>query len=526
MSTGESVISLRVIILGTDALLEARPATPIQLARACLKAGYDFVAPVSWGEELLATRIIESVKDIAPPSSLIVHCPFVAEALREQNEVLPMMWRAAAPPVVAARYVRAAFAPRTLHVTYAGHCPGASAPDLDACMLPQVLFGLLLEMGIDPDEEPKYFEEMLPPDRSRYASLPGGVPDPALLHDSAGARLREAAAATLRAVALAFESSEPVVIDLEAASGCVCARDRFAASQLEPPRSPTPVVTSGLDVDLAHYRSPREPMLRREVLAPNAPSAPATPAPQSMPPSPRPQPPASEPRRAAPEAAGDTHASSIASRQRNEQESSEQWPPADLVATLEPWLRKLTPPQGAKPAASNAEPPPAAARDTDAPAPSIPPASPSGHADADAGVNTAPPTESDAATQVGDAFPPRREVNGQGERDEPPKWEQHIRRSALLVLIAGGILGGSAYAAHRAGWPGFGARNRVDEPALQQPEAAVVSPSSGERAAAADSAASDSLIPTASPRADTIPSAADTLIARGRVAHGDVTPPR
>jgi hypothetical protein len=262
MPPGEPGTTLRVVILGTDALLEARPATPIQLARACLGAGFDFVAPVSWGEELLAATIIERVRTMAPPSSLIVHCPFVAEAVREQADVLPMMWRAAAPPVVAARYVRAAFDPRPLHITYVGRCPGALAPDVDACMLPPVLLGRLLEAGIVPEHQPRYFEEMLPPDRARYASLPGGLPEPGRLHQEAGARLREAAAATLRAVALSYESSEPVVIDLETASGCVCARDRFAATQLEPPRSREPVVSAAIVVDLAHYRSARDTIVR------------------------------------------------------------------------------------------------------------------------------------------------------------------------------------------------------------------------------------------------------------------------
>lgn len=278
MPPGEPGTTLRVVILGTDALLEARPATPIQLARACLEAGFEFVAPVSWGEELLATRIIESVKTMVPPSSLIVHCPFVAEAVREQHDVLPMMWRAAAPPVVAARYVRAAFNPRPLHITYVGRCPGALAPDVDACVLPAVLLGRLLEAGIVPEQQPKYFEEMLPPDRSRYASLPGGLPEPSLLHHEAGARLREAAAATLRAVALAYESSDPVVIDLQTAAGCVCARDRFAATQLEPPRSTVPVVSSDLNVDLAHYQLSRETVALRDEAGLREPTAPESPA--------------------------------------------------------------------------------------------------------------------------------------------------------------------------------------------------------------------------------------------------------
>ena len=40
-----------VLILGTDAVLAAGPATPVQLVHACRAAGYDAVIPASWGDE-------------------------------------------------------------------------------------------------------------------------------------------------------------------------------------------------------------------------------------------------------------------------------------------------------------------------------------------------------------------------------------------------------------------------------------------------------------------------------------------
>jgi hypothetical protein len=53
----DHVTPIMVAILGTDALLAARPVDAIQLTRACLTAGFDFVAPVTWGEELIASRL-------------------------------------------------------------------------------------------------------------------------------------------------------------------------------------------------------------------------------------------------------------------------------------------------------------------------------------------------------------------------------------------------------------------------------------------------------------------------------------
>jgi hypothetical protein len=262
---------LTAVIIGTDALLAARPATAIQLARASMRAGYDFVAPVSWGEELLATQVIDQVRRTAVPASVIVNCPFVAEALRSETAALPTCWRSVSPPVATARYLRSAFNPHSLHITYAGRCPGATAPDIDACVLPDVFLGHLLEAGFAPEDQPRYFEEMVPPDRARYSSLPGGIPEPAALRLHGGARLREAAPATVGTVALSFESPEPVVIDLESACGCICARDRFAAAQLEPPRASAPVVSAEVIVDLAPHREERlaaAPFLTRPVEVP------------------------------------------------------------------------------------------------------------------------------------------------------------------------------------------------------------------------------------------------------------------
>jgi hypothetical protein len=257
MTSHESLPAIRAVILGSDTLMAARPATPIQLARACLRAGFDFVAPVSWGEELLATNILSAVRSSPPSAAIVAHCPFVVEALREAATTLPTCYFGVAPPVATARYLREAFKPRPVSITYAGRCPGAVAPDIDASVLPEVLLGQLLESGVSPDQQPGYFDELLPPDRSRYTSLPGGVPDPTLLMTDAGATLREAATATLSTVAGGMNGTDSVVIDLETSCGCVCARDRFAVAQLEPPRAAAPVVSASIAVSLIDDRVTR-----------------------------------------------------------------------------------------------------------------------------------------------------------------------------------------------------------------------------------------------------------------------------
>src|SRR5438445_319063 len=47
-----------IVVLGTDALLAAAPATPVQLAHACLRAGFANVVPASSGDEILAAAVL------------------------------------------------------------------------------------------------------------------------------------------------------------------------------------------------------------------------------------------------------------------------------------------------------------------------------------------------------------------------------------------------------------------------------------------------------------------------------------
>jgi hypothetical protein len=265
---------LHVVILGTDAVLAARPAEPIQLARACMRAGFDFVAPVSWGEELLAGRVAEVIEARRPAAVVVANCPFVAESMRATT-VRTRTIASVSPPVATARYVRAAFPDRALFVTYVGACPGATAPDIDKRIGPELFLAGLIDSGIDVTLQPCHLDGQLPADRSRHASVPGGMPDAAWLADRTDARTLEAAPTTVDAVAAT--DSPTVVLDLGVACGCACAEMRAAAMRLDPPRSPAPVVLP-MSLPLADHRrlpayrlvdlgEPIDPEQRRALLA-------------------------------------------------------------------------------------------------------------------------------------------------------------------------------------------------------------------------------------------------------------------
>jgi hypothetical protein len=118
---------------------------------------------------------------------------------------------------------------------------------VDQEYLPEVLFARLAEAGIDMSALPHHLDAQLPVERARYASMPGGAPSPDWLKARAGVRVVEAAPITVDAVAQSLKD-DVVLIDIAPSCRCVCARDRWGAARVEPPRSATAVVRPGVPV--------------------------------------------------------------------------------------------------------------------------------------------------------------------------------------------------------------------------------------------------------------------------------------
>lgn len=249
---------LAVVVIGNDALIEALPALPLQLAHACQAAGYHYVLPLSWGDELVAETVLRTIQDRPGEAAVLGACPLVRQRLLGTgSELTPMLVMPPAPPVALARYVRGLFGEHLGRLTYVGSCPAARSAEYDVVYSPQVFLALLGERGIDLLTQPAVFDSVLPPDRRRYASLPGGCPSPDALWHRGGQRTL----VTLGPDDLPSELAqrllerEPVLMDLAPAMGCSCsgvthvvthattARNaRIAVTSLEPPRSPSPVI--------------------------------------------------------------------------------------------------------------------------------------------------------------------------------------------------------------------------------------------------------------------------------------------
>ena len=250
-----------VVILGADAVLAALPATSVQLAHACQALGYDMAFPATWGDELVAEGCLKYLAAHEPETAILSACPHVIDRLtRAGAELVPHMIVLAAPPLAAARYVRAAYAQRNVHITYVGSCPAANDPSIDARLEPGAFLEALVERGIVLADLPEFFESVLPPDRRRYFSLPGGVP--AAEHLAAGDPQRALVELDgedfLVDLAQRLLTRQHALIDVSLAAGCACAGSprgaRATLVALEPPRARAPILDPSLSVDVARPR--------------------------------------------------------------------------------------------------------------------------------------------------------------------------------------------------------------------------------------------------------------------------------
>ena len=232
--------ALPIALLGADALLAARPATPVQVLHACVAAGFVAAYPVSWGDELVARECLARLADRPRRPAVFCACPHVVRTVLESEpsaDALAM----ASPPVAAARMVRAAYHGQPIRITYVGGCPSASDPIIDAHIKSAAFLATLLERGIVLAEQPETFEAVLPPDRRRFFSLPGGCPTAEHVRN-AGYRLIERHEAS---DSRETPDDDASLLDVAPASGCVCSGAPFARADLEalePPRAARPII--------------------------------------------------------------------------------------------------------------------------------------------------------------------------------------------------------------------------------------------------------------------------------------------
>ena len=255
--------SLAVLVVGTDTVIEALPARPIQLAHACGELGFDLVVPLSWGDELVAEAALRRLETGPPKQAVFCACPLVRQRLMHSGgDLSEVMVSLVSPPAAVARHLRASLGQRLGSLTYVGRCPGAGNQDYDVTYEPTAFLEILRDRGIRLEEQPDSFVDRLPADRRRQVSLPGGCPAPEPLWQ----RCHEMLLSEVDGPDLSLEiaqhllSSQPVLVDLALSVGCHCcgvtptstgSSARVAVTSLEPPRSITPIVSDAVVSELS-----------------------------------------------------------------------------------------------------------------------------------------------------------------------------------------------------------------------------------------------------------------------------------
>jgi len=265
-----------VAIVGNDAVLAALPARPMQLAHAILACGYDLVVPVSWGEEVLAEHTLRAIAARGSAPAIFCACPTLrARLLSAGNELAPYLISVVSPAIATARYLRALQPGAPLRITMIGGCPSSRDDSIDTRIGAHDFLRLLVNRGVSLTRQPAVFDSVLPPDRRRHFSLPGGCPAPKALETRAPDRrlvtITDDAFSTELAELLL--GGENVLIDVSPRLACTCCggpptgdhwgpsgRDEILA--LEPPRAPTPVID--LEIEVQVDVAPTDPSARPE----------------------------------------------------------------------------------------------------------------------------------------------------------------------------------------------------------------------------------------------------------------------
>ncbi|HUQ84654.1 MAG TPA: hypothetical protein VM076_26120 [Gemmatimonadaceae bacterium] len=242
------------VILGNDAILAAKPYTTAQLTHACGAAGFDIVVPPSWGDELVARAYLERLAERTEHVVVACACErvraLVPQALNDSTACVAV----AAPPVAAARYLRAVHSDSLL-VTFVGDCPSASDPSIDARFSAAGFLASLHRQGISLDAQPNEPSVVEAERWRRFESTPGGFPALRFLGRAPVNRvLRETESVDAGRTATGGRSK--VLMDMTSLAGCACAADGARLVDLEPTRATTPIVVGPRGLDLSAARSP------------------------------------------------------------------------------------------------------------------------------------------------------------------------------------------------------------------------------------------------------------------------------
>ena len=239
----------------------------MQLANACLAAGYSAAVPASWGDELIAEAALKRIAARGDEALILCSCPRVAERMRRMGSMRQNLLPFVSPPVAAARYLRARAGLQGLHITYVGDCPGAADPAIDRYATPAALLRSLAKRNINPASQSATMDERVARDGRRFYSLPGGAPAPNWIYAERRGQgvLEPESADYIAEVANHVAKRDRCVVDIATRLGCACSgavvgatwsEARALVSAMEPERAVHEVLDHELQVDVAAMLDP------------------------------------------------------------------------------------------------------------------------------------------------------------------------------------------------------------------------------------------------------------------------------
>lgn len=164
-----------VLILSPEAAAHFYPATPEQVVNACYAAGFRMVNRGVVGDELVAAEYLALWRDDSWGTIIRSTDPVVVDTVRrDYPELVPYLAPVTIPAVAEARYLRAQVGEK-LEIVFAGVCPPAGRPELDAAITFRDLEQLFRLRGVSPLSQPDFFLRV-PSERRRHLSTAGGLP--------------------------------------------------------------------------------------------------------------------------------------------------------------------------------------------------------------------------------------------------------------------------------------------------------------------------------------------------------------